>query len=54
MADVRLELASRMPSQVPWRIAKFDVSLGRPRWRAQQTGGAMKQTAGWPKGRRSV
>jgi hypothetical protein len=36
-----------MPSQPSLRIAKFAAVGGRARRRAQHSGGAMKETAGW-------
>jgi hypothetical protein len=38
-ADIRLRLASRMPSQAPLRIAKFGVAAVAPAPPAQQSGG---------------
>jgi hypothetical protein len=43
-----------MPPQVSLPIAKFGAAVDRVRRRAQQSGGAMKETAGWPKGAPSV
>jgi hypothetical protein len=39
-ADIRLRLASRMPSQAPLRIAKFGVAAVAPACPAQQSGGS--------------
>jgi hypothetical protein len=53
-ADNGVRVASRMPSQVAMRIAEFATAESGTRSRAQQAGGAMKEAAGWPKGRRPV
>jgi hypothetical protein len=39
-----------MPLQALLRLAEFDVSFERGRVHAQQSGGATKETAGWPRG----
>jgi hypothetical protein len=43
-----------MPSQVSLPIAKFGAAVDWMWRHAQQSGGAMKETAGWPKGAPSV